>query len=69
MKKETFIELLKKGYSWLIEKGMKTTIAKVLIGAIFGVVCAFCFSSCSLHYSDNERQLNIEVLNVERGQK
>lgn len=69
MKKETFIELLKKGYSWLIAKGMNSTVAKLLIGAIFGAICAFYFTSCSLHYSDNERQLEVEVLSVERGEK
>lgn len=69
MKKENLAELLKKCYTWLIAKGMKSTVAKILIGAIFGVICAFCFSSCSLHYADNERQLEVEVLSVERGQK
>lgn len=64
MKKETFIELLKKGYSWLISKGMKTTVAKLIIGAIFGAVCAVCFSSCSLSYSDHERNFEATILKV-----
>lgn len=64
MKKENFVELLKKGYSWLIAKGMNSTVAKIVIGAIFGAVCAFCFSSCSMSYSDLERNFEASILKV-----
>lgn len=70
MKKETIIELLKKGYSYLIEKGMKSTVAKVIIGVLFGIICAFYFSSCSVNYSDNEQKFEMQLTPiVERGNK
>lgn len=69
MNKENFIELLKKVYSWLIAKGMKATIAKLIIGVLFGAVCAFCFASCSLHYSDHDKEIDVEIFTVEGGQK
>lgn len=64
MNKENFIELLKNVYSWLIAKGMKSTVAKLIIGAIFGAVCAFFFSSCSMTYSDLERNFEASILKV-----
>jgi hypothetical protein len=69
MKKETFIELLKKVYSWAINKGMNNTLVKIIIGVLFGIVSALYFTSCSLHYIDHEKQLDVEILTVEGNKK
>lgn len=69
MKKETFIELLKKVYSWAVNKGMNNTLVKIIIGVLFGIVSALYFASCTLHYADHEKQLDVEILTVEGNKK
>lgn len=50
MKKEDLINLLKKIYTWCIGKGWSETVVKILIGCLFGIICALCFSSCTVAY-------------------
>ena len=69
MKKENFIEMLKNVYSWLLKKGFNETCVKILLGAIFGAVAAFYFTSCTMYLKTDDAQLNVEILRVEQGEK
>lgn len=69
MKKEDLIKLLSKIYEWAKGKGWNETLIKIVIGCLFGIICAFCFSSCTLGYESASQKLNINVLPVEEWEK
>ncbi len=69
MKKENLIKILENIYSWLKEKGMNETLLKLILGALFGAICAFFFTSCSLHYQNKETLLKVELLTIEGDKK
>lgn len=69
MNKENLKEILTKIYEWAKGKGWNETIIKVVLGALFGIIAAFCFSSCTLGYESASQKLNINVLPVEEWEK
>lgn len=70
MSKENIKKILNKVYELMLEKGMSSTALKIILGAIFGIIMAFCFSNCSLHYSSHEQQFDMKIIpTVERGNK
>lgn len=69
MKKENIIQILERIYSWLKEKGMNETLLKLILGALFGAICAFYFSSCSLVYENEKARLNVEILTLNENKK
>lgn len=69
MKKEDLIKLLSKIYEWTKGKGWNETIIKVVLGALFGIIAAFCLTSCTLGYESASQKLNINVLPVEDWKK
>ena len=50
MNRDKIIELCKVMYGYLISKGCNSTLVKVLVGAAFGIACAYLLSSCTMSY-------------------
>lgn len=69
MKKEDLIKLLSKIYEWAKGKGWNETIIKVVLGALFGIICAFAFSSCTLGYESASQKLNVHIIPVQEWKK
>lgn len=69
MNKDNIKEILTKIYDWAKGKGWNETIIKVVLGALFGIIAAFCLSSCTLGYESASQKLNINVLPVEDWKK
>lgn len=69
MNKENLIKALTKAYEWAKGKGWNETVIKIVLGALFGVICAFAFSSCTLGYESASQKININVLPVEDWKK
>lgn len=53
MKKEHIAEICKKVYNYLVDKGMNSTLVKILVGALFGIACTYLLTSCSMTYKNN----------------
>ena len=69
MNKDNIKEILTKIYDWAKGKGWNETIIKVVLGALFGIIAAFCLTSCTLGYESASQKLNINVLPVEDWKK
>lgn len=50
MTKENLIKILTKAYEWAKGKGWNETLIKIVIGALFGIIAAFCLTSCTVSY-------------------
>lgn len=69
MNKDNIKEILTKIYDWAKGKGWNETIIKVVLGGLFGIICAFAFSSCTLGYESASQKLNINIIPVEDWKK
>ena len=65
MDKNSLKEILTKAYEWAKGKGWNETLIKIVLGALFGIICALCFSSCTVGYESASQKFNINVLPVE----
>lgn len=54
MTKENLIKVFTKAYDYLKGRGWSETLIKVVLGALFGIICALCFSSCSISYKTDD---------------
>ena len=69
MNKDSLKEILTKAYEWAKGKGWNETLIKIVLGALFGIIAAFCLTSCTLGYESASQKLNINVLPVEDWKK
>jgi uncharacterized membrane protein len=53
MSRDKIVEICKKVYDYLLAKGWNSTLVKVIVGAAFGIACAYLLSSCSVSYKYN----------------
>ena len=54
MTKENLIKVLTKIYDYLKGRGWSETLIKVVLGALFGIICALCFSACTVSYKTDD---------------
>lgn len=54
MDKNSIKEILTKIYEWAKGKGWNETVIKVVLGAIFGIICALFFTSCTINYENDD---------------
>lgn len=69
MNKDNIKEILTKIYDWAKGKGWNETIIKVVLGALFGIIAAFCLSSCTLGYESASQKLNVHIIPVQEWKK
>lgn len=69
MNKDNIKEILTKIYDWAKGKGWNETIIKVVLGGLFGIICAFAFSSCTLGYESASQKLNVHIIPVQEWKK
>lgn len=68
-KKNEIVKILTKLYDWAKGKGWSETVIKVVLGAIFGIIAAFCLSGCTLGYESTSQKLDVSILPVEDWKK
>lgn len=54
MNKEKIVEVCKKVYDYLLNKGLNSTIVKVAVAALFGIMCAYLLGGCTMTYKHGE---------------
>lgn len=62
MTKENLIKVLTKIYDYLKGRGWSETLIKVVLGAVFGVLAAFCLTSCTLSYKTDDIDFNAGII-------
>lgn len=62
MTKETLVKILKKVYDYLKGRGWSETLIKVVLGAAFGVLAAFCLTSCTLSYKTDDIDFSAGII-------
>ena len=62
MNREKLIEICKKAYDYLISKGWNSTIVKILISALFGIVAGYLLTSCAMSYKYHDLEYKGTIL-------
>ena len=62
MNKDSLKEILTKAYEWAKGKGWNETLIKIVLGALFGIICALCFSSCTVSYKTDDIDFSAGII-------
>jgi hypothetical protein len=62
MNKETLVKILTKIYEWAKGKGWSETVIKIVLGALFGIIAAFCLTSCTLSYKTDDIDFSAGII-------
>ena len=72
MSKDKIVEICSKAYTYLVSKGMNSTLVKIIVGALFGIACSYLLTSCSMSYKHDGIEYKgslLTPLEVERDYK